>query len=97
MEEADMRLDGNAAAGVLGEIFNFETTVSMTTCANCGAVRQVGALHVYMRAPGVVIRCAACGEVQIRIVRASDRYWLDLTGVRCLEVRGGLAASGKSP
>jgi hypothetical protein len=80
----DGRLDGNAAAGLLGEIFPFEMTLASTVCASCGALDHVGALLVYDRAPGAVIRCTQCEAVQIRIAVDSGRYWLDLRGVRCL-------------
>jgi Family of unknown function (DUF6510) len=82
----DAPLDGNAAAGILGEVFVAEMTVATTICSTCGAVAQVGQLRAYLRAPGTVLRCAACGAVQIRVVRGPDRAWLDLRGVRVLEV-----------
>jgi hypothetical protein len=48
-------------------------------------VHAVGQVEVYMNAPGVVVRCPACGQVQMRIVKGGGRYWLDLTGIRSLE------------
>ena len=79
-------LDGNAAAGSLAEIFVSEMTVSVTTCATCGDIRPLAELRCYLRAPGVVLRCASCGAVQIRLVRAGERAWLDLRGVQVLQV-----------
>lgn len=79
-------LDGNAAAGLLEEIFSLEMTVSWTTCAYCGARGQMGALHLYDRAPGLVFRCPICRNVEMKIVKGRDRYFIDLTGVRRLEV-----------
>jgi ribosomal protein S27E len=79
-------LDGNATAGALAELFVFDVTVARTTCATCGDVRPIGELHAYVRAAGTVLRCATCGAVQVRLVRAPDRAWLDLRGVRVLEV-----------
>ena len=80
-------LDGNAAAGALSDVFASEITVAVTTCAACGDTRPVGELHAYMDAPGVVLRCASCHSVQIRQVRAAQRVWLDLQGVRTLQVQ----------
>lgn len=82
----DAALDGNSAAGALAEIFVAEMTLALTTCAACGDARPVGELHAYMRAPGVVLRCASCGAVQVRLVRAPGRAWLDLRGVAVLRV-----------
>jgi hypothetical protein len=46
----------------------------------------MGALRVYVNAPGTVVRCAACDGVQLRVVRDGDRYWIDMRGVSCLEL-----------
>jgi hypothetical protein len=87
METADLKLDGNAIGGLLGEVFVGELTVARSTCASCGAVREVGALHVYANAPGAVVRCPGCEAVLLRIARGEGRIWLELQGVRCLELR----------
>jgi uncharacterized protein DUF6510 len=79
-------LDGNAAAGSLGELFVFDVTTAIAICAACGATGEIGEQHTYMDAPGLVIRCIKCESVLIRMVRAPDRWWLDVRGVRCLEV-----------
>jgi len=79
-------LDGNAAAGILSEVFVAEMTVATTTCATCGAMAKVGQLPAYLSAPGTVLRCAACGAAQVRVVRGRDRVWIDLRGVQVLQV-----------
>ncbi|MGH9031806.1 MAG: DUF6510 family protein [Acidimicrobiia bacterium] len=79
-------LDGNAAAGALAEVLAPDMTAASTTCAACGDVRPVGELRAYVRAPGLVLRCATCQAAQIRLVRAPGRAWLDLRGVRVLQV-----------
>jgi hypothetical protein len=87
METADLKLDGNALAGTLAEIFVAEVTVARSTCGACGAVGEVGALAVYAQAPGAVVRCPACESVLLRVVRAGERIFLDARGVACLELR----------
>lgn len=79
-------LDGNAAAGGLAEVFVFDVTVARATCAGCRDTRPVAELHAYLHAPGTVLRCASCGAVEIRLVRGTDRAWLDLRGVEVLEI-----------
>jgi hypothetical protein len=37
MDETDLRLDGNAVAGMLAEVFGFEMTAEWGGCAGCGA------------------------------------------------------------
>jgi Family of unknown function (DUF6510) len=84
----DTSLDGNAAAGVLGDLFAFDATMAVSTCATCRDPRPVAELRAYMDAPGLVLRCATCGAAQLRLVRAGDRAWLDLRGMQVLEIHG---------
>jgi hypothetical protein len=87
MEDADLRLDGNAAGGILGEVFALEVTTARSTCRSCGASGEVGSLTVYAHAPGIVLRCPGCDAVLMRVVRGENRIWLELMGVRSLELR----------
>jgi Zn finger protein HypA/HybF involved in hydrogenase expression len=87
MQQSDLKLDGNAIAGLLREIFTMEMTNAESTCAGCGAVHAVGQVDVYLNAPGAVVRCPACEGVLMRIVQGRGRYWIDLTGTRCLEFK----------
>jgi hypothetical protein len=86
MESDERRLDGNAAAGLLGEIFPFEMTMAQIHCAGCAAVEPVGAEMVYMDAPGMVMRCVHCGSVLLTIVHGDGRYWLEMRGVTWLQI-----------
>jgi hypothetical protein len=85
-----VRLDGNAAAGILHELFGVDVTVARGTCVECGAVEPVGAVHVYVSA-GTVLRCPHCDAVLMRIVEAESRVWVDLRGLRTLELRRSTA------
>jgi Zn finger protein HypA/HybF involved in hydrogenase expression len=85
-EQSDMKLDGNAIGGLLAEIFNMEMTAAEGTCGGCGAVNAVGRVDVYVNAPGTVLRCPDCGGVLMRIVHGRGRYWIDLSGIRRLEL-----------
>ena len=83
---SDDRLDGNAAAGLLGAIFPFEMTLAVAVCDHCGAVGHVAELTVFAHAPGLVARCPGCEAVLLRVVEGPGRYWLDLRGLRSLEL-----------
>jgi hypothetical protein len=76
------RLDGNAAAGILSEVFVPDLTTARTTCANCGAIRMVGALFVYAHRMGMVMRCPSCDAVVLRVARTRTQLWLDATGAK---------------
>jgi hypothetical protein len=84
------RLDGNAIGGVLAEIFGTEMTVAVGVCGSCGATGPVAELHVYMRAPGIVVRCSTCESVLLKIVQSDRRTWLDLRGIRSLQIDAAL-------
>ena len=86
MKMDENRLDGNAAGGLLGEIFPFEMTTAQVTCANCGALWRVGQTMVYGHDIGTIVRCATCDNALIRVAHGAGRYWLDLRGVRYLQI-----------
>ena len=88
-EQSDLKLDGNAIGGLLAEIFTMEMTSAQGTCAGCGAVNAIGRVHVYVNAPGTVVRCPDCTGVLMRIVHGNGRYWVDLSGLRVLELAEG--------
>jgi Zn finger protein HypA/HybF involved in hydrogenase expression len=80
-----LMLDGNAVAGLLQEVFAVDMTTATGTCDNCGATEPVGAVHVF-RGAGIVLRCPHCENALVKIVRDDTRVWIDLRGVRTLEV-----------
>lgn len=75
-----LRLDGNAAAGILSEVFLPDLTSARATCAGCGAARPVGALHAYAHGMGIVVRCPDCDCVVLRAARTPTRIWIDARG-----------------
>ena len=80
------KLDGNAAGGILQEIFPFDMTLVQATCTGCGATNAIGATAVYMHGMGTVVRCQSCDTVLIRMAQVKGRYFLDLRGIRVLEI-----------
>lgn len=80
-------LDGNAVGGVLGAVFGVEMTLATGVCGTCGAAGEVATLRVYVQAPGAVVRCPGCDSVLIKVVETPGRTWLDLSGLRTLELR----------
>ena len=84
MEE--MRLDGNAAAGSLAELFARDITAAMATCAKCGRQTPVGGLLDYGHAMGVVLRCNGCEATMLRLVRTAGSVRLDPSGLSLLIV-----------
>jgi uncharacterized protein DUF6510 len=82
-----LKLDGNAAAGTLGEVFSFEVTTAEYACSGCGRTGKLGEAMVYeVRDLGTIVRCAGCDNALIRLVHGSGRYWIDLRGITYLQV-----------
>jgi Family of unknown function (DUF6510) len=75
-----LRLDGNAAGGILSEVFVPDLTAARATCAGCGTTRAVASLLVYAHGMGMIARCPGCDGVVMRIARTPTRVWLDMTG-----------------
>ncbi len=80
------RLDGNVAGGILGEIFPFEMTSVRATCAGCGRTDSIGAFAAYVHGMGTVVRCTSCDTALIRLAHMKQRYWMDMRGVRVLQI-----------
>ena len=67
-------------------MFGREVTAIEEQCVHCRTVSVVGTLRVYMRGPGVVVRCPACAEVVLRIVETPDGVRVDLSGATHLRL-----------
>ena len=76
-----MNLDGNAAAGVLREVFTEEMTTSECRCASCHRLSVVGQLLMYGGAMGVVLRCPSCTAVVLRVTSALRGWYVETQGV----------------
>jgi hypothetical protein len=79
-------LDGNMLAGPLGDVFAVDVSTAVGLCAGCGMLAPLAADRVYADAPGLVLRCVSCDGVLLRLVRADHRAWLDLRGIRSLQL-----------
>ena len=81
----ELRLDGNAAAGTLGEVFSFEVTTAEYACGGCGRTGRLGEAMVYeVRQLGTVVRCPSCDNAVIRLAHIRERHIVDLRGMRYL-------------
>jgi hypothetical protein len=81
-----LRMDGNAAAGVLSELFVPDLTAARARCAGCGDSQPVGVLLVYAHGMGTVMRCRSCDAVVLRIARTPTTLWFDATGAASISV-----------
>ena len=82
----DLTVDANAIGGMLATVFGADVTGSPGQCAHCHTVSVVGTMRVYMRGPGVVVRCPACGQVVMRMVRTPTATYLDVSGASFVRI-----------
>lgn len=75
-----MRLDGNAAGGMLREVFTRDMTAALATCIGCERVSPIGTLLDYGGEMGVILRCPSCDTVMLRVVRTPDSLRVDASG-----------------
>lgn len=86
MDDSMRQLDGNAAAGLLAELFVFDVTSAQAVCNGCQAVGPLANLHAYSLELGVILRCPGCGDAVMRVSRLDAGYWLDMRGMSVLRV-----------
>ncbi|WP_088348577.1 MULTISPECIES: DUF6510 family protein [Rhodomicrobium] len=85
MSESDLQpLDGNAAAGLLGEMFWRDMTTATGICAGCGSEGPFAEARLFASAMGSVLRCPHCDNVLLRAARTPRGVWLDMQGFRSL-------------
>jgi hypothetical protein len=74
-------LDGNAIAGDLIDALGFDLAATRCVCAFCANERFFAESVVYLRGPGPVARCRACGEILAVLVTIRDVTCVDLRGI----------------
>jgi len=80
-------LDGNAAAGLLQQIFAIDITMARITCGGCELIQPLAALRLYGLPMGNILRCPRCQSTLIRAVARDKECWLDLRGAAALQLR----------
>jgi Family of unknown function (DUF6510) len=67
----ELRLDGNAAVGTLGEVFPFEVTTAEYACGGCARIGRLREAIVYevvyeVRELGTIVCCPSCDNALVR-------------------------------
>ena len=75
-------LDGNAAGGHLKRIVRLRRDAASVICDGCDAAGEVATARLYGGTMGVLLRCARCDAVVIRLTRTPKGYFLDMQGAR---------------
>jgi hypothetical protein len=86
MDETNLMVDGNAVAGILGEVFVHEMTSARVACKECGEIEPIGAEQAYVHAPGIVLRCRHCEVILLVITHYGGRYVLGFQQLTWLQI-----------
>ena len=70
---------------MLREVFGQEMTDQPGCCGHCGAINALGAVHVYVDAPGTIIRCPDCASVLMAIVQRPNGVRMSFEEIRWVE------------
>lgn len=77
-------VDGNAVIGALSLALGTDTSHAALVCAACGHDHLVAETQVYLRCPGIVIRCPNCAGVEIVLVEMEHRFEVTINGIERL-------------
>lgn len=79
-EHEGEHLDGNGVAGIVQQVFAADFTTFQRVCQSCGDRNMGGALRSYLGA-GIVLRCANCGDVAMRVSPRDREIVIEMHGV----------------
>lgn len=79
-------VDGNALAGALALAFGREMTNAEGVCDSCGDRHRLAETHVYLRCPGMVMRCPRCSNTEIVLVEINHQIKLTVSGLATIDL-----------
>jgi hypothetical protein len=81
------RVDGNAAAGPLGEILRLDITTAVGTCRHCGSAAALSEAVVERDDDGVILLCRSCGHTLVTYISRDGQQYLEFAGLLSLSAR----------
>jgi predicted aconitase with swiveling domain len=67
------RLDGNALAGLMGELFTGDITLATGECGSCGSSAVLATAVVELDDAGAIVLCPSCRRTLFSIVGGTLR------------------------
>jgi len=65
-------VDGNAAAGMLWDVFGADATTLIGVCAGCGDAAPLAGAVVEIDESAAIVRCRACTHTLFTVLRDGD-------------------------
>jgi flavoprotein len=69
-ENATWVVDGNAAAGILSEVFTGDVTRILAECGGCGSVAPFAVAVVEIDETAAIVRCRGCTHTLVTVLRS---------------------------
>lgn len=66
-------VDGNAAAGMLWDVFEADVTAVIGVCGGCGAAAPIAETVVELDDRAAIVRCRSCTHTLFTVLRDGDR------------------------
>ena len=97
-ENAAAVVDGNAAAGMLADVFAGDVTSLVGVCAECGSIAPLAEAVVEIDEIAAIIRCRGCTHTLATVLRDPAGTRIVIGMLRELKVPAGDAGgAGVSP
>ena len=74
-------VDGNALSAALSLAFGTDLASADGICAHCGYHHPLAGAHVYLRSPGMVMRCPNCTGVELTLVEIEHHFHITIQGL----------------
>jgi len=68
-ENATSTVDGNAAAGMLWDVFGTDVTALVGVCGGCGAAAPFAETIVELDEAAAIVRCRSCTHTLFTVLR----------------------------
>ncbi|WP_314096898.1 DUF6510 family protein [Microbacterium foliorum] len=79
------RVDGNAAGGLLLELFGRDMTGARAACGRCDREAELADAVAELDRDGMILLCRGCGHTLLTYLCVDDRCTLALGGLTRLE------------
>ncbi|WP_374977949.1 DUF6510 family protein [Microbacterium trichothecenolyticum] len=77
-ENAASVVDGNAAAGMLWDVFGADVTALVGVCGGCGDASPVAEAVVELDETAAIVRCRSCTHTLFTVLREGEQVRLVL-------------------
>lgn len=84
-ENARSVVDGNAAAGMLADVFGDDVTALVGVCGGCSAMAPLAETAVELDEAAAIVRCRSCTHTLLTVLRTPSGIRLVIGTLRELE------------